>query len=147
MSRLLRVRFERGGELEISLLNDLAPKTIESVLELLPLTNMVYHSRWSGREINTEIKTGKRVSRENQTMQTAPGDVVYWREWEKEGDDVAEAVAIYYGPELTRYHKGPQLVNVFGSISQSQWRFIEEIGLRIWRHGGEKLTITYEELP
>ena len=147
MSRLLRVRFERGGELEISLLNDLAPKTIESVLELLPLTNMVYHSRWSGREINTEIKTGSQVPRENQTMQTAPGDVVYWREWEKEGDDVAEAVAIYYGPELTRYHKGPQLVNVFGSISQSQWKFIEEIGLRIWRHGGEKLTITYEELP
>lgn len=147
MTRFLRVQFERGEQLEITLLNDLAPETIASVLELLPWTNMVYHSRWSGREINTEIKTGGQIPRENQTMQTAPGDVVYWREWEKEGDDVAETIAIYYGAELTRYHKGPQLVNVFGSVSQDQWKRIEEIGLRIWRHGGERLTITCKELP
>lgn len=147
MGQQLRLCFEKGGELEIALLRDVAPRTIEAVLDLLPLTNMAYHSRWSGREVNTGVKTRKQIPRENQTMQTAPGDVVYWREWEKEGNDVSESIAIYYGPELTRYHKGPQLVNVFGSISQSQWKLIEEIGLRIWRHGGEELTITYEELP
>ena len=141
------MRFERGGELEINLLNELAPKTIEAVVALLPLTNIAYHSRWSGREVNAVIQTGKKVPRENQTVQTAPGDVVYWREWEKEENDVAEMIAIYYGPELTRYHKGTQLVNVFGFIPQSQWKLIEQIGLRIWRRGGENLTLTCEEAP
>jgi len=93
------VRFERGGELGISLLDDLAPETIESVLEPIPLTNRVYHSRWPGQEINKEINKGSQAPRENQTTQTAPGDVVYWREWENEGDNVTEAVAIYANHE------------------------------------------------
>lgn len=143
MNKRMKLCFERGGELEVVLLSNAAPKTIEIIGRLLPLTNMAYHSRWSGREVNTEIRTRTQVPRENQTIQTAPGDVIYWREWERQDEDVSEAIAVYYGPELTRYHKGPQLVNVFGRVAPEQWGLIEEIGLRIWRQGGERITIRW----
>lgn len=142
LQQKLKLSFERGGELELEVLTDVAPKTIEVILGLLPIENIVYHSRWSGREINTEIKTGKTVSRENQTIQTKTGDVVYWREWEKVSPEAAEVIAIYYGPELTRDHRGFQPVNVFATIDPTQWKLIEEIGIRIWRKGGELMRLT-----
>jgi hypothetical protein len=70
--------------------------------------------------------------------------VIYWREWERQDEDVSEAIAVYYGPEISRYHKGTQLVNVFGRVAPpEQWALIEEIGLRIWRQGGERITIRW----
>lgn len=69
--------------------------------DLLPIENMVYYSRWSAREINTQTKTG---------------EVVCWRQWEKEGSDVSEVIAIYYGPEVTRDHRGLRLVHAFAAI-------------------------------
>jgi hypothetical protein len=138
-------RFERGGELPAELLREGAPKTVESLLEILPLEATVYHSRWSGREINFPLKSKRKIPRENQTTQTNTGDVIYWKEWELEDSEAAEAIAIYYGPEVTRDHRGYLPVNIFGRIPASQWKIIEEVGLRIWQQGVERVTVTILE--
>lgn len=138
-------QFERGGELPAELLREGAPKTVDSLLEILPLEATVYHSRWSGREINFPLKSKRKIPRENQTTQTNTGDVIYWKEWELEDPETAEAIAIYYGPEVTRDHRGYLPVNVFGRIPASQWKIIEEVGLRIWQQGIEKVAVSILE--
>jgi len=121
------------------------PSTVEAFLGMLPLEARVYHSRWSGREINFPVKSAVSIALENQTIQTNTGDAIYWKEWEKEDSEAMEAVTIYYGPEVTRDHRGYLPVNVFARIPESQWKTIEEIGLRIWRQGIEKITVSLEE--
>lgn len=135
------LRFERGGELIAELMPDMAPETVEAFLEILPLEVTVYHSRWCGREFNFPLKTKRNIPREKQTSTANTGDVVYWKEWEMEPREAAEAIGIYYGAELLRDHRGYLPVNPFARISQGQWKTIEEIGLRIWQQGIEKLTV------
>jgi hypothetical protein len=106
----------------------------------------VYHSRWSGREINFPVRSPRSVPRERQTCTVNTGDVIYWKEWEM-GESAHEALAIYYGAEVTRDHRGYLPVNVFAQVSQEQWGQIEEIGLRIWQQGTEKLTIREVQEP
>ncbi len=137
--------FERGGKLTARALPQINPRTVEVFLKMLPLEATVYHSRWSGREINFPVKSAVSIARENQTTQTNTGDVIYWKEWEKEDSEAMEAVAIYYGPEVTRDHRGYLPVNVFARIPESQWKTIEEIGLRIWQQGIEKIAVSLEE--
>lgn len=137
--------FERGGKLVASLLPELNPKTVNALIKMLPLQATVCHSRWSGREINFPVKSKVKIPRENQTAQTNTGDVIYWKEWEKEDSEALEAIAIYYGPEVTRDHRGYLPVNVFARISQSQWKEIEDIGVRIWQNGVEKVEVTLVE--
>ncbi len=146
MSSRIVFAFARGGRLSARLLPELNPKTVEAFLKMLPLEATMCHSRWSGREINFPVKSKGSIPRENQTAQTNTGDVIYWREWEKEGSAAAQAIAIYYGAEVSRDHRGYLPVNVFARISESQWNEIEEIGLRIWREGIEKVAVTLEEI-
>ena len=136
----IRFTFERGGVLEADLLPGKAPRTIERVLQVLPYEATVYHTRWCGREINFPIRSLERVRRENQTSTANTGDVVYWQEWETE-EEPPEALAIYYGAESIRDHRGWLPVNVFARVPQEQWSRIEEIGLRVWQHGIEKIRI------
>jgi hypothetical protein len=147
MSARIVFAFARGGRLTATPLPELNPKTVEAFLKMLPLQATVYHSRWSGREINFPVNSGGSIARENQTTQTNTGEVIYWREWEKEGPAAAEAIAIYYGAEVTRDHRGYLPVNVFARIPEYQWKAIEEIGLRIWQQGIEKVTVSVEEIP
>jgi hypothetical protein len=140
----IRFIFERGGELVADLLPEAAPKTIERVLEVLPHETTVYHTRWCGREINFPIKSKKPVPRENQTATANTGDVIYWKEWETE-ENPPEALAIYYGAEVIRDHRGFLPVNLFARISQDQWPQIEEIGIRVWQKGIEKIHIEVVE--
>ncbi len=142
MSDTIIFTFERGGRLTARLLSDRAPRTVSVLRGLLPLKAMVFHSRWSGREINFPVKSEERIPRENQTSQTNTGDVIYWKEWEMDTSKPAEAIAIYYGAEVTRDHRGSLPVNVFARIPESQWNSIEEIGLRIWQHGIERVEVT-----
>ncbi len=142
MASKILFKFERGGELVAEVLPDVAPRTVESFLEMLPLEAKVYHSRWSGREINFPVKSRRKVPREKQTAQMSTGDVIYWKEWEMEDTEAAEAIAIYYGAEVSRDHRGRLPVNVFARIPPAQWKTIEEVGLRIWQQGIEKVTVT-----
>lgn len=136
----IRFSFERGGELIANLLPEAAPKTVERVLEVLPYETTVYHTRWCGREINFPIKSMKQVAREYQTATANTGDVIYWKEWETD-ENPPEALAIYYGAEIIRDHRGFLPVNVFARISQDQWPQIEEIGIRVWQQGVEQIRI------
>jgi hypothetical protein len=144
MSARIVFSFARGGRLTARPLPELNPRTVEAFLKMLPLQATVYHSRWSGREINFPVKSGGSIARENQTTQTGTGEVIYWREWEKEGPAAAEAIAIYYGAEVSRDHRGRLPVNVFARIPEEQWKAIEEIGLRIWQQGVEQVTVSLE---
>jgi hypothetical protein len=144
MPQRIRLTFERGGVLVADLLAGAAPRTIRQVLQVLPHEATVYHTRWCGREINLPIKSRERVPRENQTATANTGDVVYWQEWETE-DNPPEALAIYYGAEVIRDHRGFLPVNVFARVSQDQWPLIEEIGLRVWQHGIEKIRVEVVE--
>jgi len=151
MASQIVFKFERGGELVAHLMQDVAPKTVKAVIDALTLTSTstAFHTRWCGREVYLPIETRIKVWQENATSQTNTGDVVYWKEWEKDwGEDdsaPAEALAMYYGPELLRYHGGTLRANVFARIPQSQWPVIEEIGLRVWQQGVEKVTLSLRE--
>jgi hypothetical protein len=136
----IKLTFERGGELIADLLSKSAPRTIEKVLLALPYETTAYHTRWCGREVNFPIHSLEPIVRENQTATSNTGDVVYWKEWETE-DSPPEALAVYYGAEVIRDHRGFLPVNVFARISQDQWPLIEEIGLRIWQKGIERIRI------
>jgi len=141
MKALIRLQFERGGHFTATLRPDLAPQTVEAVIAMLPLTATVYHSRWSGREINFPVESQTSVPRERQTCTVNTGDVIYWKEWEM-GGAAQEAVAIYYGAEVTRDHRGYLPVNVFAQVPQREWPAIESVGLRIWQNGVEKVTVS-----
>jgi hypothetical protein len=145
MSESIIFTFERGGRLTARLLLDRAPQTVSILRGLLPLEATVFHSRWSGREINFPVKSEEGIPRENQTTQTNTGDVIYWKEWGMDASEPAEAIAIYYGAEITRDHRGFLPVNVFACIPESQWSTIEEVGLRIWQHGIESVEVTIDQ--
>ena len=136
----LDFRFQRGGSFIARLLPDLAPKTVEAVVAMLPLEVTVYHTRWCGREINFPVHSLRPVPRERQTSTANTGDVVYWTEWEV-GDGAIEALAVYYGAEVIRDHRGFLPVNVFARVPEDQWLQIEQIGLRIWQQGTERLLV------
>ena len=141
MTAQIRFRFERGGGFTARLRSDLAPETVKAVMAMLPIETAVYHSRWSGREINFPAESSTPVPRERQTCTVNTGDVVYWKEWEM-GDEAQEALAIYYGAEVTRDHRGYLPVNVFARVPEQEWPEIERVGLRIWKEGVERLTVS-----
>lgn len=141
MTTRIRFRFERGGEFIATLRPELAPETVKAVLEMLPVETTVYHSRWSGREINFPVKSATSVPRERQTCTVNTGDVIYWKEWEM-GEEASEALAVYYGAEVTRDHRGRLPVNVFARVAEKGWPEIERVGLRIWQEGGERLSVS-----
>ena len=144
MTAQIRFRFERGGGFTARLRPNLAPETVKAVMAMLPIEATVYHSRWSGREINFSVNSSTPVPRERQTCTVNTGDVIFWKEWEM-GDEAQEALAIYYGAEVTRDHRGYLPVNVFARVPQQEWPEIERIGLRIWKEGVERLTVSRAE--
>ncbi|KAF0822691.1 DUF3830 family protein [Cytobacillus firmus] len=141
MKRIL-ITFENGESFPATLKEDKAPQTCEKVWEALPLCSVVRHSRWSGRDLNFAIKSNDLPKRENQTILTSIGEVVYWRDWPLETDSkVNEVIAIYYGAEHTRSNKGDELVNVFAQIDYTHFELLETVGERIWLNGTEKIKI------
>jgi hypothetical protein len=138
--------FERGGTIRGILKFDEAPETCSIIWDLLPLEAKVLHSRWSGREINFPVKTARKPPRENEQIFVSKGDIVYWREWEGlYASTGAEVIAIYYGAEHTRDCRGDQPVNIFGYVDPKDIEVLQQIGIRIWQEGGEKVTVTREE--
>jgi hypothetical protein len=132
--------FERGGEFWAEFLSQNAPETIRAVKASLPLDKTVFHTRWCGREINVPFKSLILPPKENQTSSAGFGDVIYWRDWDS-ARTRHEALAVYYGPEIIRDHRGFLLANVLARVPQDQWPIIEEVGLRVWQQGVEKVRI------
>lgn len=141
MKKIL-ITFENGESFPAILQENKAPKTCEKVWEALPFTSVATHSRWSGREVNFAFKSNELPKRENQTISTSVGEVIYWRDWPVDSDpDVSEVIAIYYGAEHTRSHKGDEPVNVFAQIDYANLELLKTVGERIWLNGTEKIQI------
>ena len=63
----LRLEFERGGVLNVRMLQDKAPETARAVAAASPISAKVYQARWSGKEIFVPIDIETKPPRENQT--------------------------------------------------------------------------------
>lgn len=137
---MLKITFEKGGELLVHL-NGHTPKTKQSLMEVLPFESSAVHTRWCGREINFELNTKSKPPMENDTSVVSKFDVTYWRDWNVSEEKAAEAIALYYGAESLRYHKGIILVNVIGRVPFEQEELLEQIGVRIWKNGMEKIFV------
>ncbi len=140
----IKLIFEKSGTLYIDL-NKKAPETIKRVIDILPFNSDVIHTRWCGREISFGIKTQEKPPLENSTTIVSKFDFAYWTNWGSE-DKIDEApssetLAIYYGPELLRYHNGFIKVNVIGRARREQEELLEKIGRRIWQKGKEKVRV------
>ena len=133
--------FERGGTLTMTTLAE-APKSIECISKMVPINAKIFQARWSGREIFIPTELKKKPPRENQTIRANLGDVIYFREWKDSYDFTGfEAIGIFYGPEIVREWRGDSPVNLIGRIDPSQWDLIKSIGERVWRQGGERISI------
>jgi len=137
----LEFRFGRGGILRAALLPE-APRTAQCVTGALPITSKVYQARWSGREVAVPVRLAAKPPREHQSIRANLGDVIYFCEWGDAYDQTGfENIGLFYGPEIVREWRGDAPVNVFARIDPSQWALIQEIGERVWRQGGEDISI------
>jgi hypothetical protein len=138
----LMIGFEKGGTL-IGILNERAPQSVKSIMEILPIRSTIFHTRWCGREISLGIQTNNKAPLENFTNTVSKFDIAYWRDWDGNIPDapVNEALAFYYGPELLRCQSGLLITNVIGRILWEQEELLEQIGARIWEHGTEKVLV------
>jgi len=141
----LRFNFARGGQFTANVMTDKAPKTWEAIRMNLPLTIKAYNARWTGRETHTKLDLPKKPPRENQILNAAPGDVIYATEWSDRDTTGFEAIGWFYGTETVRDWRGESRVNLFARVDQHEWPFLEEVGLRTWREGGEDCTISVIE--
>ncbi|WP_394140087.1 DUF3830 family protein [Cytobacillus oceanisediminis] len=141
MKRIL-LKFENGEEITASMLEEKAPYTCGKIWNSLPLESVVTQSRWSGREVNFAYTEKDMPPRENQTIFTSVGEVCYWRDWNWEGEgDHPQAIAIYYGAEMARSHRGHEPVNVFAQVDYHELEGLVQIGERVWLEGKHKIFI------
>lgn len=136
----LVLEFSRGGVLTAEIF-DKVPETWKLLKAFLPVTTPAYNARWSGRESYAPLLLPTKPPRENQANRAGIGDVIYAYEWEPRDVTGFEGVGWFYGAESIQDWRGPFPVNHIGRISQPQWPLIEEIGLRAWKQGGEKVTL------
>lgn len=137
--------FKRGGSLSMTTLAE-APKTALAVKSEAPIEATVYQARWSGREVAVPVKFKNKPARENQSIRANIGDVIYFQEWGDSYDNSGfENIGIFYGPEIVREWRGDAPVNVFGRIDPAQYDLLREIGDRVWRQGGEAISIRLVE--
>lgn len=138
----LMFSFARGGSFTANVMEDKAPKTWEALRSHLPVTVKAYNARWTGRETHIKLDVPNKPPRENQILNAGLGDVIYACEWSDRDVTGFEAIGWFYGAETVRDWRGESRVNLFARVDQSQWPFLEEVGLRTWREGGEDCTVT-----
>jgi hypothetical protein len=141
----LRFSFARGGYFTARVMIEKAPKTWEAIRTNLPVTTKAYNARWTGRETHTKLDLPNKPPRENQILNAGLGDVIYAAEWSDRDVTGFEAIGWFYGTETVRDWRGESRVNLFARVDQSEWPFLEEVGLRTWREGGEDCTISILE--
>lgn len=138
----LTFEFERGGKLSANMLSAEAPQTLHAIRSAVPIKANVYQARWSGKEIFVPVDIAIKPPRENQTIRAALGDIIYFREWEGSYQRTGfEAIGLFYGNEIVREWRGDAPVNVIGRIDPAHHAAIQEIGDRVWRKGGEGISI------
>lgn len=124
MSKII-MEFERGGCFEVTL-NEAAPKTAEAFRKALPIEGTGLQGRYAGEEFF--FKAPVVVQAEN-LVEATFGDLAF------NSDPAWQAVCIYYGLK----HKGGPY-SLFGKL-EGDLDELNQIGLRIWKQGGETITV------
>ena len=145
----MKLTFERGGSLTVIFSED-APKTVASVLEALPIENDLIQSRYCGQEIFFGFGSKNFPPPENQTSHVKKFDVAYWRNWDSPnaglpGSPGAEVLSVYYGDDYLQFKGEPLIANIIGHVDKSEESMLDEIGMRIWQKGFEKVRATLLE--
>lgn len=139
----LQFEMERGGVLVAEIFVDKVPKTWDMIKRVLPITLTTLNARWSGREIHNQIDLPDKPPRENQILNASIGDIIYAREWPEVREYTGfEAIGLFYGAETINDWRGAFPANWIGRLDPSQWELIQQIGNRVYRHGGEECVIT-----
>lgn len=107
-SKRLALSWEDGAA-DILLYDEGAPKTVQAVLERLPIVVPVVHVAWSGDMVMgaQPVELGV-TEQENFTRLVRPGDVAY--------DPKYNEITLTYGTAEARLPSGPNTLAVFGSI-------------------------------
>ena len=123
------LEFEKGGEFEIEFLENVAPNTVKAFQEALPLTGDCLQARFAGEEFffNTPIDV-----KEENTIKPYHGAISF------NCDPEWKAVCIYYGSTIEM--GADEYFNLFAEIKNDLDK-LNEVGLRIWRQGQEKVTL------
>lgn len=138
----IKITFENDYIFYAELDQAKANKTVEILLESLPLECQFFQSRWSGREINTNINIDEFPPKENQSIYVSIGDICYWRDWREEVEkNINHVLAIYYGPEMARSHVGNEPVNIIGKIDHKGLEEIIKLGEIVWKEGMKRAKI------
>lgn len=104
----MKFEFENLGTVEIELLSGKNPKTVEKLVEHLPLEGRA--RKW-GKEIYFSV--GVSIEEENFQEVVQKGSVAFWPS--------GNAICIFFGPTPVSTDERPKAagpVNVFGKVSQ-----------------------------
>jgi uncharacterized protein DUF3830 len=143
VTRQIVYEFTRGGRVRATLLEDRAPRTCAAILAALPHEADVLHARWAGREVFLPMPLAGTPPMEHQVNRVSAGDVIYFREWEGLYEHTGfETMGLFYAAEIVRDWRGEARANWVARILPEDLDAIGEIGLRIWRQGGERVRVS-----
>lgn len=142
MAQRIALEFARGGRVRAVLLADKAPKTCAAIWSRLPHEAEVLHARWAGREIFFPIPLPDTPPMENLTNRVSAGEIIYFREWEGQYDNTGfETMGLFYGAEVIREWRGDVRANLIARLLPEDLPLLEEVGLRVWRQGAERVRV------
>jgi Protein of unknown function (DUF3830) len=140
------VRMTIGGEIFHARLRcDLAPRSCDRLVRLLPYQGELVHARWSGQACWSPLSscwpTGERLAPENATSYPSPGEVLLF------GGDLSEPeLLIAYGRSRFASMAGPLAGNPVLTIEDRLDRLIELGSQILWR-GAVDLRIEHHAAP
>jgi len=125
------MEFEKGGKFNVILKPDVAPKTCEAFVNMLPYEAGVLQARFSGTECFFRMPLG--APSENIIIPKA-FDLAF-------NSNHEQAICIYYD---TNIHASDPPFNGFGYL-EGDAETLKEVGNRIWYQGMEKVTVRFED--
>lgn len=122
-----------GDVFTVDLLEEEAPRSIESIREFLPLDSTLGHVRWSGYAVwvNIDEIDLPDVPRENHTVYPSRGDVLFYPGYRNE-----QEILLACGPTCFKSPAGELAGNHVGTVdaSREELRRLEEATLERGRH-------------
>lgn len=142
MAQRIALEFARGGRVRAVLLIDKAPRTCAALWKALSHEAEVLHARWAGREIFLALPLADKPPMENLTNRASAGEIIYFREWEGQYDQTGfETMGLFYGAEVIREWRGDVRANLIARVLAEDLPLLEEVGLRVWRRGTERVRV------
>ena len=112
-----------------------APKTVDTLIKLLPFSRLFFHARVSGREIWIDDAPLIDVPQENATVFAEPGEIVIGP-IQPTRNKITGCIGIFYGEG-----KLLDCGNIFGKAFEEDMPTLEKLGDDIWRFGARELIL------